>query len=141
MLARKPYYSSIIVIMLPLLVYCVNLSLGFFFGRSFTSSNPTSNIFHFIGGISISLSAAGFLWHLTNRKIIAIQDVTVFRSLVFGCLCFAIIIWEIHEYYLLYPIYPELVSYSDTITDMIYGLLGGVSVIFLVGSLLPNNSS
>jgi len=107
----------------------------------FVNSNSRDNIYHFIGGTSISLSSAGFLWHLANRKIIAIQDIAVFRSLVFGCLCFAIISWEIIEYYLLYTIFPEFLGYSDTIIDMIFGLLGGVSVIFFVGSLLPNNRS
>jgi hypothetical protein len=87
---------------------------------------------HIFGGMSISISTSGILWHLVRRKIIVLQDKNVFRFLVFGSVCFAVISWEIFEYIL--PIDPEYLtySYSDTIIDMICGLIGGLLGLFFV---------
>jgi hypothetical protein len=89
-------------------------------------------LFHVVGGMSISISTSGVLWHLVHRKIIVLQDKNVFRFLVFGSVCFAVISWEIFEYFL--PFDPEFLSftYSDTIFDMICGLIGGLLGLFFV---------
>mgnify|MGYP004228695227 CR=1 FL=1 len=86
-------------------------------------------LFHVLGGVSICFSAAGVLWHLAHRKVIALQDVQVLRALVFGFVCFAVINWEIYEYII---IEHERMTYSDTITDMICGLIGGLVAIIFV---------
>ena len=51
-----------------------------------------------VGGIVISFSIAGILWHLCNRQVVTLKEPTVFRALVFGCLCFVVISWEVCEF-------------------------------------------
>ena len=86
------------------------------------------NIFHLFGGMSVSISTAGILWHLIQRKIIVLQDAKVFGFLVFGFLCFVVISWEIFEYIVFYPM--EYMIYADLIVDMIFGLIGGSIALF-----------
>ena len=131
---KKPFYSSIRIIILPLLVICVNQSLLIFFGKKFVSENPTDIIFHVLGGASISMSTSGVLWHLIHRELIVLQDVKVFRFLVFGFLCFIVISWELLEYIVFYP--DEYLTYTDTISDMICGLIGGLFVMFFIRRLV-----
>ena len=120
--------------MLPLLIYCVCLSLLFFLGKKFVAESPTDIIFHVLGGASISMSTSGVLWHLIHRELIVLQDVKVFRFLVFGFLCFIVISWELLEYIVLYP--DEYLTYTDTISDMICGLIGGLFVMFFIRRLV-----
>ena len=90
--------------------------------------------------MSVFISIAGVLWHLVHREIITLQDENLFHFLVFGFLCFAVISWEIFEY-LFFPIFQEN-PYSDTITDMICGLIGGLlAKLFFRRSVLGKNSS
>ena len=86
------------------------------------------NLSHLFGGMSISISTAGVLWHLVYRKIIVLQDSKVFGFLIFGFLCFVVISWEIYEYIVFYP--DEYMTYTDLIVDMVCGLIGGLIVIF-----------
>ena len=95
------------------------------------------NIFHLLGGMVISTSTAGVLWHLIQRKIIVLQDAKVFCFLVFGFLCFVVISWEIYEYIVLYPM--EFMTYGDLIVDMICGLIGG-SIALIFGIRIKLNS-
>ena len=69
-------------------------------------------------------------WAHTYRKIIDLQDENVFRMLTYGFLCFVVISWEILEY--IVDIGPEYLTYSDTVTDMICGLIGGLFAIFFI---------
>ena len=126
----KPYYSSITIIILPLIIFLVNQSSLFLFGEKFTSTNPTDIIFHLLGGVSIYLASAGVIWHLVCRKTIILHDENVFRFLAFGVLCFAVIGWEVLEYVVYHPF--EFLTYTDTISDMICGLIGGFFSIFLI---------
>ena len=88
-------------------------------------------IFHLFGGISVSISAAGVLWQLLQRRIIVLQDKIVFGLLVFGFLCFVVINWEIYEYIVFYPM--EYMTYADLIVDMICGLIGGlIALLFCI---------
>ena len=73
------------------------------------------------------------LWHLVQREIITLQDENVFRILVFGLLCFVVIGWEILEYIL--QIEPDYLTYTDTISDMICGLIGGLSAMLFLRKL------
>ena len=120
--------------MLPLLIFCVCLSLLFFLGKKFVSESPTDIIFHVLGGASISMSTFGILWHLVHRELMVLQDEKVIRFLVFGFLCFAVISWEIFEYIVFYP--SEYLTYTDTISDMICGLIGGLFVIYFIRRLV-----
>ena len=122
------------IIMLPLLVICVNQSLFIFFGMKFVAENPTDIIFHVLGGASISMSTFGILWHLVHRELMVLQDEKVICFLVFGFLCFAVISWEIFEYIVFYP--SEYLTYTDTISDMICGLIGGLFVIYFIRRLV-----
>ena len=131
---QKPFFSSIMIIMLPLLVICVNQSLEIFFGMKFVAETPTDMIFHVLGGASISMSTFGVLWHLVHRELMVLQDEKVIRFLVFGFLCFAVISWEIFEYIVFYP--SEYLTYTDTISDMICGLIGGLFVMFFIRRLV-----
>ena len=71
---------------------------------------------------------------------ISLRDENVFRFLVFGFLCFAVISWEIFEYITLSVTQDNL--YSDTITDMICGLIGGlVAMVFFQRLDLGKNLS
>ena len=120
------------MIALPVLVFCVNQILVYVFGVKVISANPIDKIFHVVGGLSISISAAGILWQLMYRKIIALKGPLVFHLLVFGFVCFMVISWEIYEYFFIFPILPETISYSDTLTDMMCGLAGGLLPIFFI---------
>ena len=92
--------------------------------------NRIDKVFHILGAVSIYFSAAGILWHLVRRKMIDLHDANVFRMLVYGFLCFVVISWEILEY--IVDIGPEYLTYSDTVTDMICGLIGGLFAMFLI---------
>jgi hypothetical protein len=130
-LPRKPFYSlTTIIILLPLLVFCISVGLMYLFGVKAIQENRIDDIFHGFGGIAISLSAAGVLWHLEHRKIIELHNAIVFYALVFGFLCFTVISWEVLEYII--DIKPEYLTYSDTIMDMICGLIGGLFAMFFI---------
>ena len=95
MTVKKPCYSSIkIIVLLPLLVFFADMIYKYFFGEETYNVYMIDNIFHLFGGISISISTAGILWHLIQRKIIVLQDAKVFGFLVFGFLCLVVISWE-----------------------------------------------
>ena len=120
---KKPFYSSItIIVFLPLGVFFICGILINVLGLRTFEENKIDSIVHVFGGWSACLSSAGVLWHLVRREIITLQDENVFRFLVFGFLCFVVIGWEILEYIILYPF--EFLTYADTISDMICGLIG-----------------
>ena len=122
---KKPYYSSIkIIVLMPLLVFFGQIVYIYFFGDETYNLYMVDKIFHFFGGVGISISSAGVLWNLLSREIIVLQDEIVFRFLVFGFLCFVVISWEIYEYIVLYP--DKYMTYADLIVDMICGLIGGL---------------
>jgi len=130
-LSGKPFYSSLVIIIwLPLLIFFLNIFLTIILGMKTFDENRIDKVLHLLGGVSISLSAAGVLWHLIRRQIIELQDVNVFRVVVLGFACFAVISWEILEY--IVPYAPEYWTYSDTITDMICGLIGGLLALFFI---------
>ena len=137
MTVEKPFYSSIkIIVLLPLLVFLVDMAYKYIFGEETYNVYNVDNISHLFGGISIFISTAGVLWNLVHRDIIVLQDSKVFCFLVFGFLCFVIISWEIYEYIVFYPM--EYMTYDDLITDMICGLVGGLIAIFLGIKIKPN---
>ena len=126
--SRRPFYSSItIIILLPLAVFLINVILMFLLGPRTLVEYKMDNILHGVGGASVCLSSAGVLWHLIRRKIITLKDENVFRFVVFGFLCFVVIGWEILEYVIFSP--HEFLTYADTISDMICGLIGGLFVV------------
>jgi hypothetical protein len=137
---EKPFYSSITIIILsPLLIFLLAIAAIVFLGMITINENRIDKFVHVIGGTSICFSVAGVLWHLVHRKIVTLQDANVFRALVFGFVCFAVISWEILEYILIFPIYTsifpnvtEYVTYFDTITDMISGLIGGLLAMIFI---------
>ena len=102
----------------------------YIFGDETYNLYMVDKIFHFFGGIGISISSAGVLWQLVQRKIIVLQDKIVFGLLVFGFLCFVIISWEIYEYFFIYP--QKYMTYNDLIIDMICGLAGGLFAMYFV---------
>ena len=125
MMPEKPFYSSTtVIILLPLLVFFVNVSLVYFVGMKTIQENSIDNIVHGVGGASVIISSAGILWHLVLRKIIVLEDTQVFRFVVFGCLCFVLISWEFLEYVIFHP--HKFLTYADTISDMVCGLIGGI---------------
>jgi len=137
MTVKKPCYSSIkIIVLLPLLVFFADMIYKYFFGEETYNVYMIDNIFHLFGGISISISTAGILWHLIQRKIIVLQDAKVFCFLVFGFLCFVVISWEIYEYIVLYPM--EYMTYADLIVDMICGIMGGLISLFFGIRIKPD---
>ena len=132
MTVEKPYYFSIkIIVLLPLLVFLVDMAYKYIFGEETYNVYKIDNISHLFGGISVFISTAGILWHLVHREIIVLQDSKVFGFLVFGFLCFVIISWEIYEYIFLYP--HKNMTYTDLIVDMICGLIGGlIALLFCI---------
>ena len=137
MTVEKPYYSSIkIIVLLPLLVFLVDMFYKYIFGEETYNVYKIDNISHLFGGISISISTAGVLWHLIQRKIIVFQDAKVFGSLVFGFLCLVVISWEVYEYIVFYPM--KYMTYTDLIEDMICGLMGGLIVLFFGIRIKPD---
>ena len=129
--SRKPFYSSItVIVLLPILIFFLAIIFLIVFGMKTVDENRIDKVFHFLGAVSIYFSAAGVLWHLMRRKIIALQDANVFRMFVYGFLCFVVISWEILEY--IVDIGPEYLTYSDTVTDMICGLIGGLFAMFFI---------
>ena len=139
-ISKKPFYSSItIIVFLPLAVFFI-CGILILFGMSPLEENKIDNVVHGFGGGSACLSSAGVLWHLVRRKVIALQDENVFRFLVFGSLCFVVIGWELLEYLVYYTVC--FLTYVDTISDMICGLIGGVfTMLFLRRPILGKNSS
>jgi hypothetical protein len=111
-------------------LFFINGILIFIFGIRTLDENRIDKLFHVFGGMIISISIAGFLWHLMVREIIVLQDENVFCLLVFGFLCFLVISWEVFEYVFI-PIFQEN-PYSDAIIDMICGLIGGLFTIIFV---------
>ena len=109
--------------MLPLLVFILNVVLILVLEQKEIDEYWLDKVLHLVGGASICLSAAGVVWHLARLEIILLQDIRVFRALVFGFVCFTVISWEILEYFVEFR--PESLTYTDTITDMISGLIGG----------------
>ena len=133
-LPRKPFYTSIAMMFwLPLLILFLNIVLTIMLGIKTINEYRIDKLFHIFGGVSISFSAAGILWYLIRRKIVKLHDANVFRVLVFGFLCFTVIAWEILEYIL--QIEPDYLTYTDTISDMICGLIGGLSAMLFLRKL------
>ena len=129
MTIEKPYYSLVkIIVLLPLLVFLVDMVYKYIFGEETYNVYKIDNISHLFGGISVFISTAGILWHLVHREIIVLQDSKVFGFLVFGFLCFVVISWEIYEYIVFYPM--DYMTYADLIEDMICGLIGGLIALF-----------
>jgi len=132
---RAPLYSSLLVIILiPFAIFLLNFVLIYFFGTKILEQYRVGVLFHLFGGLSISFSSAGVIWNLAEKEIIRLEDLNVFRGLIFGCVCFAVIGWEVLEYVV--PIDPKYLtySYSDTINDMCFGVIGGlVSLLFIRG--------
>ena len=134
---EKPYYSSIkIIVLMPLIVFLGAIVYEYIFGEENYNVYMVDKIFHFFGGIGISISTAGVLWQLLRREIIVLQDEIVFGFLVFGFLCFVIISWEIFEYIFLYP--DKYMIYADLIIDMICGLIGGIFSLLFCIRIKPN---
>ena len=132
----KPFFASIaVIILLPLLIFIVNAALSYFLGMETLNENNIDKLMHLLGGLSVTISSAGVLWHLVRRQIILLQDKKVHYFLVFGFLCFVVISWEILEYIIIFPIAPEYVTYSDTVTDMFCGLVGGLLGVFVIWRL------
>ena len=134
---EKPYYSSIkIIVLMPLIVFLGAIVYQYIFGEETYNVYMVDKIFHFFGGIGISISTAGVLWQLLRRGIIVLQDEIVFGFLIFGFLCFVIINWEIYEYIVLYP--DKYMTYADLIIDMICGLIGGIFSLLFCIRIKPN---
>lgn len=71
------------------------------------------------------------LWDRTKQKgrISRLSDISIVRLVVCGLLSTAIILWEVLEYVLrilnVLPGWFDRNTYADTITDMIFGSIGG----------------
>ena len=128
---EKPLHSSItIILLMPLMVFFIAIALTYFLGVDIINEYKIDKILHIIGGVIISFSIAGILRYLSGRAMITLQDEKMFLTIVFGLVCFAVIIWEIFEYFIDFE--PEYLTYSDTITDMIFGLIGGLFGILFI---------
>tara|TARA_B100000035_G_C20871191_1_gene496257 strand:+ start:326 stop:748 length:423 start_codon:yes stop_codon:yes gene_type:complete len=128
-------YLNFYLISLPFLVLLVNQILEYIYGPYVIGVNPIANIFHFIGGISISLSSAGIINYSYKKKLILAHSKVIIYGLIIGNVCLAIISWEIIEYLFVFPNFPDLLGYEDTIMDMILGLLGGFFGLVLISFL------
>ena len=132
---KKPFYYSLkIIILLPLIVFFADIVFIYVFGVKTISVLKIDKILHFFGGLTISISTAGILCNLTYKRMILLQDEKVFRLLIFGILCFTVIVWEVYEYLVFHP--NEYLNYTDTISDMICGLIGGLFVMFFIRRLV-----
>jgi hypothetical protein len=123
----RPFYAvPMLIVLPPLLIFILNVCLILLFGMKLMDDYMIDKLLHVLGGVSISYSFAGILWHLIRRNAITLQDQTVYRAVVFGFLCFVVIAWEVFEFIIAFK--AEFLTYSDTITDMICGLIGGALV-------------
>jgi len=149
---KAPFYASItLIILLPIVIFFFNIILVLYLGTRMVdeyrfdqvlqlvmlgtkimNGYRIDKIIHVIGGVGISFSAAGIVWHLVHRNLIKLVDQNVHRAVIFGFVCFAAIGWEVLEYLFVYPIFPKDITYTDTITDMISGLVGGFFAILLL---------
>jgi len=128
---KPPFYAHLAVILLPpLLVFFLSIISIIFLGIKTIDENEIDKLLHLLGGVSISFFGAGVLWNLTRRNIVELKDANVFRVIVFGFNCFAVISWEFFEYIL--DLFPAYLTYSDTIIDMMFGLIGGMVAIFFL---------
>ena len=76
MMVEKPYYSSIkIIVLMPLLVFFLDMAYKYIFGEETYNVYKIDNISHLFGGISVFISTAGVLWNLVHRNKIILQDV------------------------------------------------------------------
>ena len=108
----------------------MNIGLLVSLGNRIIDKYEIDKLLHILGGLSISFSIAGIVCHLAHRNIVSLQDIIIFRGLVFGFVCFGVISWEIIEYVVQFD--PEYLTYSDTIRDMICGLIGGLIAMFFI---------
>ena len=127
------YYSLKTIILLPLIVFFSDIIFKYNFGVETYIGYKIDKIFHFFGGLVISISTAGILCNLKYKRMILLQDEKVFRLLIFGILCFTVIVWEIYEYLVFHP--DEHLNYTDTISDMIWGLAGGIIAMVVIKRL------
>ena len=82
MTVKNPCYFSIkIIVLMPLLVILVDMVYKYIFGEETYNVYKIDSISHLFGGMGISISTAGVLWLLIQRKIIVFQDVKVFGFL------------------------------------------------------------
>jgi len=125
---KNPFFSSVkVIILMPLLLFLLNGAMIYYLGFDTIVKTNLDKILHILGGVCVSFSASGVVWNLVHRNVLDIQDSMVFRLLVFGSLCFAVVSWEILEY--LVGIGSEYLTYQDTILDMICGISGGCLVL------------
>lgn len=134
---RIPYFGSAwVIIFAPIFVLIVNTSIVIIIGVSRYDEIGADNIMHFLGGAAATMFSAGILWRLMQCKIIRIVNIYCFRLLVLGMLSAIIMSWEILEYILQATGYLSYwlgqLTYTDTVTDMILGLIGGTLVIFTI---------
>ena len=131
---KKPFYYSLkTIILLPLIVFFSDIIVKYNFGVETYIGYNIDKIFHFFGGLVISILTAGILCNLKYKRMILLQDEKVFRLLIFGILCFTVIVWEIYEYLVFHP--DEYLNYTDTISDMIWGLAGGIIAMVVIRRL------
>ena len=74
MLLYKPYYSLIkINVLMPLILFSGAMVFKYIFGDETYNIYMVDKIFHLFGGIGISISVAGVLWHLLHRNILVLR--------------------------------------------------------------------
>jgi len=129
---EKPLFASrLVIIYLPLVILVTSWLLTFFFGVKQLDRLFIDKLFHVIGGFSASMSVAGVIWHLDTRQLLVVNFTVVFYVLIYGCLSFIIISWEIAEYLL----FQEFMTYSDTISDMVFSLFGGLCALLAISRI------
>ena len=128
----KPLFASrLVIIYVPLAILLTSSLLTFFFGIQQLDRLFIDKLFHVIGGFSASMSVAGVIWHLDTRQLLVVNFTVIFYVLIYGCLSFIIISWEIAEYLL----FQEFMTYSDTISDMVFSLFGGLCALLAISRI------
>ena len=133
--AERPYFASkLLIIVAPIGVFCINFATFMIIGADRYAENSVDKIRHIMGGASITITFAGILWYLVCCQVLNLADINIFRLVVCGLLSTAIILWEVLEHVLMIlnvlPDWLDRNTYADTITDMIFGFIGGVPLIF-----------
>ena len=132
-MANNPYYDSLwVIIGAPLMVLAINTFIVILMGVDKYDQLGIDHVVHLIGGAGVAMSTAGLLLRLSRRGLIQLVDVNLFRLTVLGILSLVIIGWEIFEYLLfVFDLFSHWFGeniYTDTVVDMICGLLGGAVV-------------
>ena len=98
--------------------------------------------FHYIGGLSIACTSAQILSYLEKERITTSLNRVVFMVLIFSLTATATVFWEFAEFIGDRLFYTNIqISLANTMQDQFFGILGGITVVFIYGEMFRRAGS